>query len=211
MESTCVFRTLPVNRPAALFAALIALAAAPAFATTFQPSQTIRAGTRIACVLDEAINSATLEPGTDFKLRVVDAAHPALAGAEIHGHITDVRPPSTIDRARIGFLLDSIHLSNGTRKTISAYVVNKGVVQNNPAARRSSQQLPPQMPVGTVTPGPIAWQMRIGGGSGSNPQISTRPTTAVGGFVYAQQMNEPIVIHAGVPVTVELQADLTIP
>ncbi len=210
MEITFVFRTLRVNRPAALFAALIALAAAPALATTFLPSQTIHAGTKIACVLDEAVNSATLQPGTDFKLRVVDTSHPALAGAEIHGHVTDVRPPSTVDRARIGFLLDTITLSNGTKKPISAYVVNKAVVQYNPAAKRATQQqLPPQMPYGTQTPGPIAWQMRIGGGG--SPQISTRPTGAVGGYVYAQQMNEPIIIRSGVPVTVELQADLKIP
>jgi len=210
MESSFVFRTLRGNRPAALFAALIALATVPAVATTFQPSTTIKAGTKIACVLDEAINSATLQPGTDFKLRVVDTTQAVLNGGEIHGHITDVRQGDTMDRARIGFLLDSIHLSNGTKKPISSYVVNKAVVQYNPAAKHAAQQqLPPSAPYGTVTPGPIAWQMRIGGGE--KPSVSTRPTTAVGGYVYAQQMNEPIVIKAGVPVTVELQKDLTIP
>ena len=67
----------------------------------------------------------------------------------------------------------------------------------------------PPMPNGTVTPGPIAWQMRIGGGG--SPSISNRPTTTVGGYVYAATAHEPIVVPSGQSVTIQLQQDLKVP
>ncbi len=211
MESNCVFRTLQAN--AAVFAALVAVAAlAPAGATTLTPSQTFKAGTKIACVLDEAINSTTLKSGTDFKLKVVDTSHPALMNSEIHGVVTEVDQPSGTNRARIAFLLTSIHLPNGSKKMIVAYVVNKRVTPYNPVAvAQNKQQMmaAPPLPNGTVTPGPIAWQMRIGGGG--SPSVSNRPTTTVGGYVYAATANEPIVVPQGQSVTIELQQDLKIP
>ena len=75
--------------------------------------------------------------------------------------------PRAAARARVGFMLTSIHLSNGSKKSISATVVSKRVVPLNPAAQSASrQQLSPMagVPYGTVTPGPIAWQMRVGNG-----------------------------------------------
>jgi len=185
---------------------------APATATTFVPSQTIRAGTKIACVLDKTVNSAGLKYGDEFTLRVVDTSHPALVGAKIHGYIAEVTQPSGVTKAKITFLLTTIHLPNGTSKPISAYVVNKRVVQYNPAAQYASrQQLSPMAgaPVGTVTPGPVAWQMKIP--VGGSPSISNRPSGLLGGTVYAANTNEPILVPAGASVTIELQQDLTIP
>ncbi len=182
----------------------------PAAATTLVPSQTFKSGTKIACVLDEHMDSSKLKYGDKFKLRVVDPAHPALQGSEIIGYITDVRQASGGTRARVGFMLTSIHLSNGSKKSISATVVSKRVVPLNPGAQSASrQQLSPMagVPYGTVTPGPIAWQMKIGNG----PSSVAPDSPNLGGYVYATSNGEPIVVNAGTPVTVQLSADLTIP
>lgn len=205
-----MFPTLRRNAVAAALAVLACgLPFAPALAVSYLPSQTFRAGTKIACILEETVNSATLHVGTDFKLRVADPSHPALQGATIHGYVTDVTQPGGLNRARIGFLITRIHLRNGRTKPISAYVVNRSVVQYNPAAQAAARrQLPPSQPYGTVTPGPIAWEMRIGNGP---PEIGNKPHTAVGGYLYAAKANEPIVVRYGTPVTVELANDLTIP
>ncbi len=179
-------------------------------ATSLVPSQTFKAGTKIACVLDVHMDSSKLAYGDKFKLRVVDPAHPALQGSEIIGYITDVRQPSGGTRARVGFMLTSIHLANGSKKSISATVVSKRVVPINPAAQSASrQQLSPMtgVPYGTVTPGPIAWQMRVGNG----PSTVQPESPNLGGYVYATSNGEPIVVNAGTPVTVQLSADLTIP
>ncbi len=203
-------QTLPAKAAAALFAASILFAQAQA--APFVPSQTFKAGTKISCVLDEHLNSSKLSYGANFKLRVVDTSHPALVGSEIHGYITDVKQPSGSDRARIGFFLTTIHLRNGTKKTISAYVVNRRVVQINPEAQQASrQQLSPMsgVPNGTVTPGPVAWQMRLGPGGPST--VSQSHSGSLGGYIYATSAHEPIVIPAGASVVVELASPLTIP
>jgi hypothetical protein len=196
----------------AVVSVLCAASFAPARSTTLVPSQTFKAGTRIACVLEKEVDSATAKYGDEFKLRVVDTSYPALVGAKIHGYISEVTQPSGINKAKITFFLTSIHLTNGTHKQISAFVVNKRVVQYNPGAVQASRQqmLTPPMPNGVVTPGPIAWQMKFGGG-GSSPSISTRPSGPLGGTVYALNTHEPIVARAGTSVTVELQQNLTIP
>lgn len=192
-----------------LGAVIASMVMAPADATTLVPGQTLKVGTKINCVLDENVNSQTLKAGTDFKLRVNDPSYPALEGAEVHGHVTDVTQPAGLDRARIAFLFDYIHLRNGTKEPIRAYVVSKNVVQYNPAASQSTRRMPPPaVPYGTVTPGPIAWQMRIGGGS---PSVASTASGATGGYVYAQKSNEPIVIRSGAPVTIELASSLRIP
>jgi hypothetical protein len=64
------------------------------------------------------------------------------------------------------------------------------------------------VPYGTVTPGPIAWQMRIGNGPSS---VQSPASQNLGGYVYATSNGEPIVVNAGTPVTVELSANLTVP
>jgi hypothetical protein len=209
MENNYVYRTSLTKVAAVLLATSFFPAAAGA--TTFVTSQTYKAGTRIACVLDEHLDSSKLAYGDKFRLQVVDPNFPALHGAKIIGYITDVRQPHGIDRARVGFMLTSIHLSNGEKKSISATVVSKRVVPMNPTAQYASrQQLSPMagVPYGTVTPGPIAWQMRIGNGPSS---VQSPASQNLGGYVYATSNGEPIVVNAGTAVTVELSANLTIP
>jgi hypothetical protein len=182
----------------------------PAGATTFVQSQTFKAGTRIACVLDVHMDSSKLAYGDKFKLRVVDTSHPVLVGSEIIGYITEVRQPSGTNRARVGFMLTTIQLPNGKKKSISATVVNRRVVPINPGAQSASrQQLSPMtgVPYGTVTPGPIAWQMTVGNG----PSTVQSQSPNLGGYVYATSAHEPIVVNAGTSVTVQLSESLTVP
>jgi hypothetical protein len=184
---------------------------APVGAVQYQPSQTIKAGTRIACVLDERLDSSKLSYGDTFKLRVVDTSIPVLNGAEILGYITDVRKPSGIEQGRVGFFLTDIKLRNGEKKSITAYVLHKRVVPYNPSAQYAARQkLSPTagLPYGTVTPGPIAWEMRIGNGPATFHESHSK---SLGGYVYASASQWPIVATAGTPVTVELAENLTIP
>jgi len=204
-----VYRTSPVR--VAAVAAAFATCVAYADATTYVPSQTFKAGTRIQCVLEDHMDSSKLAYGDKFRLRIVDTAFPALHGSYIVGWITDVRQPKGTDRARVGFFLTTIHLANGQKKSISAYVVNRGVVQNNPAAQyQQRQRLSPMtgVPYGTVTPGPIAWQMRLGSGPSTVRQTQSG---TLGGYVYGVSAHEPIVVNAGTSVTVELAENLTVP
>ncbi len=213
MENSCVYQTLQTKFSASAIAiALCTVSIAPAEATTLVPSQTFKAGTKLACVVDQTMSSATLQYGDKFHLRVVDTSQPALAGSEVVGYIAEVTQPSGMNRAKVSFFLTSIHLRNGTKKSISAYVVNKGVTPYNPAAIQQYRQhmaAAPPMPNGVVTPGPVAWQMKIG--SSGPATISTRPGGLLGGTVYAAGPHEPIVVAAGTPVTIELQQPLTIP
>jgi hypothetical protein len=214
MEKSCVFRTLQ-PKAAFLLTVIVGLSCvALARATTIVPSQTYRAGTRIATAVDETLNSATMKYGVKFKLRIIDTTHPALNGGEIIGYIGDVTQPSGLNRAQVTFFLTSIRLRNGAEKSISAFVLSRRVTPYNPGAvaeaRRQMIAAPP-LPNGTVTPGPVAWQMTFGGGSGGSPTISTRPSGLLGGTVRAASANEPIIVPAGTPVTIELQQDLTIP
>lgn len=211
-ERICVFQTL---RPKAIFTGLALVAgiaaSAPALATTFVPSQTIRAGTKIQCTLDEHLDSSKLGYGDQFKLKVVDTSQPALQGSEIIGWITDVRQPAGATKGRVGFFLTTIQLANGKQKTITAYVINRRVKQYNPTAQyQQRQQVSPMagVPYGTVTPGPVAWQMRMGSGGPST--VKQPQSTSLGGYVY-EEGSWPIVVNAGTPVTVELAENLTIP
>ena len=204
-----MYQTLPVRfaAVAAAFGACMTLAQA----TTIVPSQTFKSGTRIQCVLEEHLDSTKLAYGDKFKLRVVDTSYPALQGSYIVGWITDVRQPTGSDRARVGFYLTTLHLSNGKKKSISAYVVNRGVVQINAAAQtQQRQRLSPMagVPYGTVTPGPIAWQMRLGSGPST---VKPEQSGTLGGYIYGVSAREPIVVNAGTSVTVELAENLTVP
>jgi len=194
-------------------AAKAALVLACAFAGTLAIAQaaTIANGTKILCVLGANVDTRTLKVGADFKLEVDDPTLPNLAGAAIHGHVTDVAGPGGMTRARIGFLLDFIRFKNGTRESIHALVLSKNVTQTNTAAARQERvkfSLPP-MPNGTVTPGPIAWQMNFR--KDAAPSVSPPPAGNTSGFVYAQKSNENIVIPAGAPVTIQLTSDLKTP
>jgi hypothetical protein len=194
-------------------AAIKAVAVASALIATLTLAQaaTIPSGTKILCVLGKGVNSATVTVGTDFKLRVDDPAQPGLAGAAIHGHVTDVAAPAGMTRARIGFILDYIQFKNGARGAIHAIIVSRNVTQTNTAAARQEAlkfSLPP-MPNGTVTPGPIAWQMNFR--RDAAPSVTPPPAGNTSGYVYAQKSNENIVIPPGSPVTIQLTSNLTTP
>jgi len=191
--------------PAVLAGALALALGASASAAT------LANGTQIRCVLQEGVNSATLTPGTDFKLHVDDPSQPGLAGAIVVGHVFDVTPPSGTQRARIGFLFDYIRFANGTKAPIHANVVRRNVTQVNTAQARQEQiKLSlPAMPNGTVTPGPVAWQIHLR--PGASPSVTPQPKGNSGGYVYAQNPNETIVIPPGSPVTITLTASLDTP
>jgi hypothetical protein len=211
MGSSYVYRTLQRNRIGLAGVAFAAAALVPALATTFIPSQTLKAGTRIACALEARFDSSKAAYGDKFKLQIVDTTFPALHGGWITGWITDVQQPKGLDRARVGFFLTTIHLPNGSKKSITAYVVNKGVVQYNPSQQYAArQQLPPMagVPNGTLTPGPVAWQMRIGNGPST---VKHHQSGTLGGYIYGTSAHEPIIVPAGTSVTVELAENLTIP
>lgn len=196
-----------MTRAAAVLAAIVALASASAvWATTTVPS-----GTKIVCVLGQAVNSATLKAGSDFTLRVDDPSQPALAGAVVHGHVTDVTAPAGLTRARIGFMLDYIRFKNGYRSNVHANVVGKNVTQTNTAvaAREAVKFSLPPMPNGTVTPGPIAWQLHFR--RDAAPSVTPPPAGNTSGYVYAQKSNETIVIPPGSPVTIQLTSALVVP
>ena len=208
-----MFRTLQAKAPlaAALILGAFALSL-PAQAVQLVPSQTFKSGTKIACTLDELLDSSKLSYGDTFKLRVVDTTHAALNGSEITGYITDVKKPHGTEQGRVGFFLTSIKLPNGTKKPITAYVVNRRVTQYNPAAQYAQrQQLSPGAgrPYGSVTPGPIAWQMNMG--SGPSTVGTQHHSQSLGGYVYASASQWPIIVQPGTPVTVELAANLTVP
>jgi hypothetical protein len=172
---------------------------------------TIPTGTKVLCVLGQGVDSRTVTVGTNFKLQVDDPTLPSLAGAAIHGHVTDVAGPGGLTRARIGFILDFIRFKNGTRAAIHASVVSRNVTQTTTAIQRQEAvkfSLPP-MPSGRVTPGPIAWQMTFR--KDAAPSVTPPPAGNTSGYVYAQKSNENIVIPPGAPVTIQLTSNLTTP
>ena len=149
-------------------------------------------------------DAATIDNGT----KILCVLH---KGAVIIGHVFDVTPPAGTQRARIGFLLDYIQFANGTKAQIHAAVVQKNVTQYNTATMRQEQikfSLP-AMPQGTVTPGPVAWQMHFT--PGSKPSVTPPPKGNTGGYIYAQNPNENIVVPPGSPVTITLTASLDTP
>lgn len=204
---------MPNSMRAALVLKATAFVAVATLAATVAVAQaaTIANGTKVLCVLSQGVNSATLKVGADFKLRVDDPTEPNLAGATIHGHVTDVAGPGGLTRARIGFMLDYIRFKDGTRASIHANVVSKNVTQTNTAVAKQEAvkfSLPP-MPNGTVTPGPVAWQMHFR--KDAAPSVSPPPAGNTSGYVYAQKSNENIVIPPGSPVTIALTSSLTTP
>jgi len=191
-------------------AAFMAALAAPALAVT-NAAHKVPAWTKIRVVLAKGVDSRTIKVGDDFKLEVDDPNLPALQGAAIVGHVIDVAGPGGLSRARVGFIFDYMLYPNGQREPIHAQVLSKNVSQTNTAAARQEQQklqLPP-MPVGTVTPGPIAFQINFR--AGAKPSVTPPPVGASNGYVYAQNSNENIVIPPGTQATIQLTHDLTVP
>jgi hypothetical protein len=172
---------------------------------------TVPAGAVIHAVLAQGVDSRTLAVGTSFQLVIDEPTTPAIDGASIHGHVIDVAQPHGLDRARIGFVLTSIHFKNGKKEVFRGEVLNKNVTYVNTAeAQREATRFKlPAMPMGTVTPGPIAWQLTFR--PGEKASFTPPPTGNSGGYVYAANSNENIVIPAGTPVTIKLTSNLALP
>jgi len=193
---------------AVLFSGIAVLLSSLAVTTV---SRRIPAGTKLHCVLAENVDSRTLTVGTGFLLRVDDPTQGALDGAWIKGHVTDVAQPHGLDRARIGFVLTNIRLRNGQRTGIHAEVLGENITQLDMASvkREREKFLLPALPRGTVTPGPVAFQITFR--QGSKPSVTPPPTAANGGYIYAAKSNENIVMPAGTPVTIKLTSNLVLP
>ena len=108
---------------------LAALASVVIAVTTLTQPITLKAGTKIACVLQTGVDSRTTQSGDTFTLHVDDPSQPALAGARIKGHVTRVNGPFGMQPAEIAFLFDSITFANGAKEPIRAFVVSRNVVQ----------------------------------------------------------------------------------
>ena len=192
--------------------ALLATALFLAVTAPVSASTTIASGTKLLCVLKHGIKSDTAAVGNDFSLVVDDPSYPQLTGSAIHGSITDVAAGGATQRARLGFILTYITFGNGTRGPIHATIVSKYVVQSNTAAVAKQEQVKftlPAMPYGTVTPGPILWQVHFR--RDAAPSVTPPPAGNTSGYVYAPKSNETIVIPPGSPVTIQLTSDLTAP
>lgn len=196
----------------AFFAGTVSLLIpAQTVAVTTNVSGPIPAGTVIHAALGQAVDSRTVTVGTSFRLLVDEPTMPSIDRAEIHGDVIDVTQPG-IDRARIGFILTNIHFTNGKKEPIHAQVLNKRVTYVNTAQVKSEAakfKLPPMVPYGTVTPGPVAFQITFR--PGHKPSVTPPPVGNSGGYIYAENSNENIVIPAGTLVTMKLTSNLALP
>ena len=176
-------------------------------AVTLTQPVTLKAGTKIACVLQTAVDSRTAQAGDTFTLHVNDPSLPELAGARIKGHITHVNGPFGMQPAEIAFLFDSITFASGAKEPIRAFVVSRNVVQRN--ATGPGAPVPPPGPVrmpNTVGPpnqSTMAWSTQLG--------PKTQQTSQTGGYAYAASTTKPLVVQAGTPVTIDLASNLQVP
>jgi hypothetical protein len=191
---------------------VLALLAAFVLAITTVPHPTtIKAGTRIACVMETSVNSSTAQGGDTFTLRLTDPSLPYLDGSIIHGHITRVYPPRGTSRAEIAFLFDTIVFPNKTREPIRAFVVSRNVVQRTAtSATPPSLYGPVTMPntVGPPNQSTMVWSKSFTVSRGSSPPAQTAQT---GGYAYAADAHKQLVVQAGTPVTLQLASDLQTP
>jgi hypothetical protein len=175
--------------------------------TTLTQPITLKAGTKIAVVMQSAIDSRTSQSGDTFTLRVNDPSEPALAGARIKGHITRVNGPFGMQPAEIAFLFDSITFASGAKEPIRAFVVSRNVVQRN--ATGPGAPAPPPGPfhmpntVGPPNQSTMVWSTQLG--------PKTQQTSQTGGFAYASSTGKPLVVQAGTPGTIQLASDLQVP
>ncbi len=175
--------------------------------TTLTQPVTLKAGTKIACIMQTPVDSRTAQAGDTFTLHVNDPSEPVLAGARINGHITRVNGPFGMQPAEIAFLFDSITFASGAKEPIRAFVVSRNVVQRN--ATGPGAPVPPPGPVrmpNTVGPpnqSTMAWSTQLG--------PKTQQTAQTGGFAYATSTKKPLVVQAGTPVTIDLASDLQVP
>jgi hypothetical protein len=178
---------------------MIALRFLAAFviALTTAPHATIvKAHARILCQLGTTIDSRTARSGDEFVLRVDTTRYPTLLGAVIRGHVTHVHRTG---RADVGFLFDSITFQNGQREPIRAYVVAANVVNRRtmPAAH------PVPTAPGQASPSTMIFQTQLG------PKIGA--TAQTGGYAYARRSGVPLVMHAGMRLTIQLASALHTP
>jgi hypothetical protein len=175
--------------------------------TTLTQPVTLKSGTKIAVVMQTAIDSRTAQAGDTFTVAVDDPSEPALAGARIKGHVTRVYSPHGFQRAEIAFLFDSITFASGAKEPIRAYVVSRNIVQRN--ATGPGVPVPPPGPVtmpNTVGPpnqSTMVWSTQLG--------PKTQATAQTGGYAYASDRDKPLVVQAGTPGTIELASDLQVP
>jgi len=175
--------------------------------TTLTQPTTLKAGTKIAVVMQNPIDSSTAQAGDTFTLDVHDPSLPGLAGAKIKGHITRVYAPRGFQPAELAFLFDSITFASGAKEPIRAYVLSRNIVQRN--ATGPGAPLPPPGPVAMPnTVGPpnqstMVWSTQLG--------PKTQQTAQTGGYAYASDRHKPLVIQAGTPGTIELASDLQVP
>jgi hypothetical protein len=183
------------------------LAAVVLGVTTLTQPVTLKGGTKIACIMQSAVDSRTARAGDTFTLRVNDPSEPALAGARIKGHVTHVNGPFGMQPAEIAFLFDSITFAGGAKEPIRAFVVSRNVVQRN--ATGPGAPVPPPGPIripNTVGPpnqSTMVWSTQLG--------PKTQQTSQTGGYAYAGSMKKPLVVQAGTPVVIQLASDLQVP
>lgn len=175
--------------------------------TTLSQPVTLKSGTKIACVMQTAVDSRTAQHGDTFTLHVSDPSQPELAGAQITGHITRVYAARGTQPAEIAFLFDSITFASGAKEPIRAYVVSRNVVQRN--ATGPGAPVPPPGPIrmpNTVGPpnqSTMVWSTQLG--------PKTQETSQTGGFAYASDRSKPLVVQAGTPVVIQLASSLQVP
>jgi len=179
---------------------LAALAAVVVAITTTTTSTTIKAHTRIMCVLGTTVDSSTAKRGDEFILRVDDDAQPSLYGAVIQGHVTRVIQPHGIEPAEIAFLFDKITFLDHTSTQFRGFVVSANVVQHTTSTPGAMP--PPKIP-GAPPSSSIVWETQLG------PRNTS--TAQTGGIAYASRTGRPLVAKAGSPVTIELASDLQTP
>jgi hypothetical protein len=175
--------------------------------TTQEHATTIKAFSRIACTLAAAVSSETAKSGDTVTLLVNDPSYPALRGAKINLHITQVTPQNGMLRASVGFIFDSIVFSNGLKEPIRANVIGENVTNRtanaNPPASTAYSQAAPNVAGNGPAASTIAWQTQIG--------PKTHSTAQTGAVAYATKTGVPAAAPAGLPVTIELQSDLHTP
>jgi hypothetical protein len=179
---------------------LIALPFLIAVVTHTHPTS-LGAGTRIACIVETPVDSATNQAGDNFTLAVADPSYPWLHGAKIAGHFTRVQGPHGLNRARIDFLFDSITFENGEKEPIRAYVISPNVVNKTGNAPRAAVT-PPSAPF-AASSSTIVWQTSIGS--------APKQTSQTGGYAYAGKNGAQIVVAVGTHVTLELASTLKTP
>ena len=151
---------------------LAALATVVLGVTTLTQPTTLKAGTKIACVMQTAVDSRTAQAGDTFTLSVNDPSQPvACRRASFKGHITHVYQPHGFERAEIAFLFDTIVSRTGRKGTDSSVCASRATscsamprAQAHRYLRRDRSRMPNT--VGPPNQSTMVWSMThdLGGG-----------------------------------------------